>query len=1534
MPELTPDQVQQLITAAENQKVTIEALQKEMNKWKIAAEQRNRQIQILTETIEEERRQSRMRSPPPFEEAALSPHPPVISSAGRQQMTSIGIRRAAPPHSLVTSAIEPVSFTPDPPMNLTGGMKIMQYKTGGDVDTFLERFNIYCSGMSIPPHRQASVLLHSLDEPSFRVICRELTEEEKGDINVVKEHMKKRFSPTHGEGQLRLLFRQYKQDSQDLQSFYMELLVKATKAFPQDTTEAVDRFITDQLIAGCSNEKVRLYLIERHPRSSREALDLAVAYQAALEYNQNLAKPAAEVTSTIASVERGRGTRRSYRGGKRGYYSSQRQPVRQYANTRDSDSRPKCFNCGKRGHMARGCRNSPYRRQSRERDDSKSRSSSREDYRYRREKMSPSRSPNRRRNSSERSTSAAITQRKSIGDLLFVSGKIDNFNTHLFVDCGSSISLISHHIYQQFRNKNPIVQSTIKLQTASQQPLKVLGKTTVNIEINGTTRKEGTFATAYEFYVAEELAHNILLGIDFLRTFGANIDTENDKLILKADNASTVHRMFRLPSNGQTSEVRLDDEITIPARSQMVTFVKTSTPNNAKYVNFSPVHTYTPIQAAHTVLKIADSNDITLRLLNPTNEPVSLKQGTLVGMLEEITEDDIIDIQTDAQNEKKKSDKKTNANDQTFIDSLDVGDEATTTEQKQKLKNLMKKYINVFSRGPTDFGKAGHVKHKIELIDGEKPKRCGARPLHPKQRAELKKHLKEMLDADIIRPSTSEFSAPVVLVKKKDGTTRFCVDYRNINKVTKFVNYPLPRIDDALNSLGGAKYFTCLDLRSGYFQIEMDPQDMHKTAFATTHGLYEFTRMPQGLQNSAPTFQRAMECMLTGLQYESVIVYLDDLIVFGSSIDEHNGRLEEVLKRLEKANLKLAPKKCHFLKAKVQYLGHIVSRDGIKPDPEKVRAICDYPRPANTTELKSFNGLTSYYRKFIRNFAQIASPLNRLLEKNNEFVWNQDCEHAFTSLKRIIAEDITLAFPNFTRKFRVTTDASSIAICAALSQIQDNDAERPVSFISRTLSKTERKWSTIEREAFAMVWALEQFRCYLYGQKFELITDHRPLVWLRTMKNPNSKLTRWIIKLDEFDFEVIYKQGRLNNNADALSRIELPTTSAIQIFEFESELTETEIREEQHRNVILRKFRQVLNGENITTNKNSKLFTFISKIEQFFIESNDIIYKQSHDETVQIVLPPSLHNKVLQVIHEQPCSGHLGIEKTEERFLSKFYWPNVRPTIIEFVRRCEECAIRKPSNTNVKAPLQVIKTVRPLQLLVIDFVGPYPRPFDNKKYILTCIDHYTKYGAAYATENADSQTVVRCLEQFCCTYGIPETILSDNGRQFTSSTFDIFCDSFGIKVKHSTSYHSQTQGICEKFNSTLTKILATYTSTDQNDWTSYLSLAVFAYNTSIQASTKISPHEAMFGVPAKTSFDSLLKKQEENVSPQEYAKKLKVRLQDIYKKIDVNQEAAQQKYKEQYDKNATKVSFPIGSRVWLDNPAHKVGTSSKLNPKM
>ena len=256
--------------------------------------------------------------------------------------------------------------------------------------------------------------------------------------------------------------------------------------------------------------------------------------------------------------------------------------------------------------------------------------------------------------------STVITQRKSIGDLLFGSGKIDNCNTHLFIDCGSSQSLISHHLYQKFQNNNPIVQSIIKLQTASQQPLKVLGKTTINFEINGITLKEGIYAIAYEFYVAEELAHNILLGSDFQQTFGANIDTENDKIILKFDNALTVHKMFRLLSNKQTSEVRLDDEITIPARSQMVISVKTSTPNSANYVNFSPVHTYTPIQAAHTVLKITDSNDITLRLLNPTNEPVSLKQGTLVGMLEEITEDDIIDIQIDTRSKKRNNNKRIN----------------------------------------------------------------------------------------------------------------------------------------------------------------------------------------------------------------------------------------------------------------------------------------------------------------------------------------------------------------------------------------------------------------------------------------------------------------------------------------------------------------------------------------------------------------------------------------------------------------------------------------------------------------------------------------------------------------------------------------------------------------------------------------------------------------------------------------------------------------------------------------------------------
>jgi hypothetical protein len=398
------------------------------------------------------------------------------------------------------------------------------------------------------------------------------------------------------------------------------------------------------------------------------------------------------------------------------------------------------------------------------------------------------------------------------------------------------------------------------------------------------------------------------------------------------------------------------------------------------------------------------------------------------------------------------------------------------------------------------------------------------------------------------------------------------------------------------------------------------------------------------------------------------------------------------------------------------------------------------------------------------------------------------------------------------------------------------------------------------------------------------------LTWLKTVTNASPKLGRWQMLLEQFDFEVIYKEGKLNTNADALSRITVNNTTVI---ELASELTEEIIHTEQTNDNILQKVRSLINGENVQVPKNSKLWPFASKIEEFFITTEtDIMYRQTNDGVTQIVLPPSLHETVFEMIHEQPCVGHCGADKNDQRFSSHFYWPNIKPKIIEFVRKCRECALRKPSRENTTAPLKSIKSSKPLEILQIDFVGPFTETVDKKKYLLCCIDKFTKHAQVYATQKCDSQTVIDCLEQYCCTFGIPEKIQSDNGKAFVSNNFNTFCDVFGIKPVKSTTYHAQSQGLVEHFNGTLTKMLASYTNEKQDDWSSYVNLCVFAYNTSIQKSIKISPHEAMFGQTARTTFSSLIKHQNDVKSPAEYATKMKRHLQEIHKNVKMNQDFA------------------------------------------
>ncbi|GBM26318.1 Retrovirus-related Pol polyprotein from transposon 297 [Araneus ventricosus] len=398
------------------------------------------------------------------------------------------------------------------------------------------------------------------------------------------------------------------------------------------------------------------------------------------------------------------------------------------------------------------------------------------------------------------------------------------------------------------------------------------------------------------------------------------------------------------------------------------------------------------------------------------------------------------------------------------------------------------------------------TQHRINTGDHPPIKQYPRRlPLARKEEAD--NLVKEMVDNGIIEESSGPWASPIVLVKKKDGSTRFCVDYRKLNEITKKDSYPLPRIDDTLDALNGSQWFTTLDLKSGYWQVEIRPEDREKTAFTTGQGLWQFKVMPFGLCNAPATFERLMETVLRGLSSEACLVYLDDIIIVGRTFEEHLNNLREVFQRLQKANLKLNPKKCRFFQKEVAYLGHVTSAEGVKTDPEKIKAVVVWPRPDKIHDLRSFLGLCTYYRRFVRNFSAIARPLHKLTEAKSNFNWTDECEKSFNSLKQALTSSPILTYPRTDKDFILDTDASNEGIGAVLSQNTGNE-ERVIAYFSKSLGKPERNYCVTRKELLAIVKSIEHFHHYLYGRKFPLRTDHASLRWLLNFKEPEGQIAR------------------------------------------------------------------------------------------------------------------------------------------------------------------------------------------------------------------------------------------------------------------------------------------------------------------------------------------------------------------------------------------------------------------------------------------
>ena len=469
---------------------------------------------------------------------------------------------------------------------------------------------------------------------------------------------------------------------------------------------------------------------------------------------------------------------------------------------------------------------------------------------------------------------------------------------------------------------------------------------------------------------------------------------------------------------------------------------------------------------------------------------------------------------------------------QTVITSVDP---SIPRQHHQQFAAIANEFRHVLSSSEWDLGKCDATKHKIDEHPGRKPIKNPNRrmPLHHKE--DLQSKLDVFLEKDLIAPGHSPHSSPAMLVPKKNGKLRFVIDYRQLNKQTVKSSWPIPSIEKIFDTLGGS-YFSTIDMSAGFYQVPMDKDSQDYTAFSTPFGSFKGLRMPMGLTGSPNTFQSLMEHVLTGLTWKTCVPYLDDCIIFSTTPKEHLSRLRQVFQRFQQANLKTNPSKCAFFQTKVQFFEHIVSKDGLQADPEKINVVLKYPTPTNQTDVKSFLGLASYYRSYVTDFAEIARPLHKASETSFEFQWNDAAQNSFHSLKHRLTTTPILAYPSLRKPFVLYTDASQFAMGAVLAQEQDG-LERAICYASKALSKTQSKYSATRRELLAIVTSTHHFRHYLLGPKFTTVTDHRALQWLHNFKDPDGITARWLEKLASFDYDVRHRPGKSIGHADGLSRI-------------------------------------------------------------------------------------------------------------------------------------------------------------------------------------------------------------------------------------------------------------------------------------------------------------------------------------------------------------------------------------------------------------
>lgn len=894
-----------------------------------------------------------------------------------------------------------------------------------------------------------------------------------------------------------------------------------------------------------------------------------------------------------------------------------------------------------------------------------------------------------------------------------------------------------------------------------------------------------------------------------------------------------------------------------------------------------------------------------------------------------------------------------------------------TTSVNPEIPEELRDYADVFSKSSAEqLPEHSTYDHTIPLEPGTKPPYGPIYSLSATELKALDEYLKENLAKGFIRPSSSPAGSPILFVKKSDGSLRLCVDYRGLNKITVKNRYPLPLIQENLDRLSNAKYFTKIDLRGAYNLIRIAAGEEWKTAFRTRYGLFEYLVMPFGLTNAPASFQQLMNEVLREYLDISVIVYLDDILIYSKTREEHVQHIKKVLERLRQHRLWAKAEKCRFFQSSVDFLGYIVSQDGVSMDPSKVKSILDWQAPKSVKDIQVFLGFANFYRRFIKKYSKLTEPLTRLLRKDVKFDWSDSANTAFESLKKAFTTAPILTHFDPARNIILETDASDYALAGVLSHPDPHGNLQPIAFYSRKFNDAELNYEIYDKELLAIIQCLKEWRAYCEGssQKITIYSDHKNLEYFSTSKVLTRRQARWMEFLSHFDFEIIYRKGSLMAKPDALTRrselqggskaseaapkallqpdqLKLdPVLHSVPANSFE--IADLHQGDPESPSLFSNIAYRITQGQ-ASDEKLAPILKLLKTPEEpqspdqlvqtrgFTLAENDLLY---YNNRISIPDDDALKLEILQQCHGTPLAGHLGRAKTFALVSRHYFWPGMRAYVNTYVSGCQTCQRNKTPRHKPVGLLQPLPIpTGPWRSISVDAIVKLPESNDfDSIMVIVCRLTKMAHFLPFKEEGFTSEHLAKMFRSIFRLHGIPEDIVSDRGPIFTSKFWRSFASGLGIKLNFSTAYHPQSDGQTERVNQVLEQYLRMFVNYRQDNWVELLDTAEFTYNNTEHASTKVTPFFANYGYhPCDPSTPV---PQQHNPSAQGHLEeifKLRTTLQENIAKA----QAESSKYYNRKVKSHLNLSdtplYSIGDKVWLN--ARNMTTSrpsAKLDHKL